>query len=122
MKKEVLTHTLLLVIATALATIAVRPYLQPPPAKAESIPSRPLYVEPGIQLLRKPDGTLQVYGKVMIDMRTGTIWGFPTGTFDSYPSNPLQVKPITTHPIELGRFALEDTDTTTGREAGTATN
>ena len=71
---------------------------------------RSFYIEPGVQMLRQPDGSGQVYGRVMVDMRNGRIWGFPTGTLDAYPSNPLEGKPATSHPFALGRFALEDTD------------
>ena len=65
---------------------------------------------PAPELLRSPDGTTQVYGKVMVDLRTGKIWGFPTLAPQSYPSNQLQNKPQTSRPFELGRFALEDTN------------
>jgi len=79
MKKLSLTNTLLTIIAVALTTIAIHPYLQPAPARAEGLSARPLYIEPGVQMLRKPDGSTQVYGKVVVDLRTGKIWGFPTG-------------------------------------------
>jgi hypothetical protein len=46
----------------------------------------------------------------MIDMRNGQVWGFPTGSPDTYPSNPLQSKPQVSRPFALGRFALEDTE------------
>ena len=52
----------------------------------------------------------QVYGKVMVDMRTGKIWGFPTNAPQSYPSNNLQNKPPVSRPFELGKFAFEDTN------------
>ncbi|MCU1321939.1 MAG: hypothetical protein JWM43_1588 [Acidobacteriaceae bacterium] len=110
MKRFSLTQVLLFVVAMALIAIAIRPYIQPASARAASQSAYPFYIEPGVQLLRKPDGTLNVYGKVVIDMRSGAIWGFPTGTLDPYPSNSLQDKPVTTSPIELGRFAFEETD------------
>jgi len=44
------------------------------------------------------------------DLRTGKIWGFPTMTTDPYPFNALNLKPQTSHPFELGRFAFEDMD------------
>ena len=49
-------------------------------------------------MLRQPDGSGQAYGKVVIDLRNGKIWGFPTGTLDTYPSNPLDSKPVTSTP------------------------
>ena len=110
MKKIPLTQVLLAIIAVALVVIAIRPYIQPAPAEAQSLPTHPFYIEPGVQMLRQPDGTAQVYGKVVIDLRTGNVWGFPTGTLDTYPSNPLEGKPVTAHPFKLGKYAFEDID------------
>jgi hypothetical protein len=81
-KKNVLTNALLGVIAMALIVIAARPYVSPPPVVADSAPVHALFIEPGVQNLRYPDRTGQVYGKVVVDLRTGKIWGFPTGTVD----------------------------------------
>jgi hypothetical protein len=103
LKKNALTHTLL-------SVIALHPYIEPPPAQAQSGSPRELFIEPGIQSLRKPDGTIQMYGKVVVDMRTGRTWGFPTGPIYPYPSNSVSDKPVTTHPFELGKFAFEDID------------
>lgn len=102
------TTVLLAIIATALIVIAARPYIAPPVAEAQSS-SRSFYIEPGVQILRNPDASGQVYGKVIVDLRTGKIWGFPTGTLDPYPSNPMDNKPTTSHPFALGRFALDET-------------
>jgi hypothetical protein len=107
MRRQDFTIVLLLIIAAALVVIAVRPIFAPRTAEAQST-VYPLYIEPGSEMLRTPDGTTQVYGKVMVDMRTGKIWGFPTNAPQSYPSNGLQNKPATSRPFELGRFALED--------------
>ncbi len=52
----------------------------------------------------------QVCGRVVVDMRTGKVWGFPTFSPDSYPVNGADTKPRTSHPFALGRFAFEDTD------------
>jgi hypothetical protein len=100
---------LLLIIAIALVAIAVRPLVSPRAAEAQST-VYPFYIEPGSELLRKPDGSAQVYGKVVIDMRNGKVWGFPTNAPQSYPSNGLQNKPPTSRPFELGKFAFEDID------------
>jgi hypothetical protein len=109
MRRQDLTIVLLSIIAAALVGIAVQPIFAPRTAEAQST-VYPLYLEPGSELLRKPDGTTQIYGKVMVDMRTGKIWGFPTNAPQSYPANQLQNKPPTSRPFELGRFALEDID------------
>jgi hypothetical protein len=110
MRHLTLTNSLLFVIALALIAIAVRPYIDPAPAFAQAASSRSYYIEPGVQMLRNPDGSGQVYGKVVVDLRNGKVWGFPTNTADPYPSYPMDSKPATSHPFALGRFAVEETD------------
>jgi hypothetical protein len=110
MRKENLTLVLLSIIAVALVAIAVQPIFTPRAAEAQQSTIYPFYIEPGSELLRAPDGSSQVYGKVVVDMRSGKIWGFPTLAPQSYPSNGLQNKPPTSRPFELGRFAFEDTN------------
>jgi hypothetical protein len=109
-RRNVLTNALLGVIAMALVVIAARPYVSPVPVAADSAPAHAFYIEPGVQNLRYPDGTGQVYGKVVVDLRSGKIWGFPTGTVDPYPSYPLDSKPTVSKPFALGRYAFEDTE------------
>jgi hypothetical protein len=104
------TNVLLLVIAIALAAMAIEPLVKPRPTQAQVMADYPLYFEPGVFLLRAPDGTSQIYGKMAIDLRTGRIWGFPTYGQQPYPVDISTTKPITSKPILLGRFALEDTD------------
>jgi hypothetical protein len=108
MRRENLTVALLAIIAVALVAIAVQPMFTPRTAEAQSTLGYPFYIEPGSEMLRAPDGSSQVYGKVVVDMRTGKIWGFPTLAPQSYPSNGMQNKPPTSRPFELGRFAFED--------------
>ena len=66
-----------------------------------------MYIEPGVQMLKTSDGSKQVYGRMVVDLRTGKIWGFPTITTDPYPFNALDSKPQTSRPFELGSFAFE---------------
>ena len=40
-------------------------------------------------MLKSSDGSKQLYGRMVVDLRTGKIWGFPTYTTDPYPSNPM---------------------------------
>ncbi len=108
MRKDNLTLALLLIIAIALVAIAVRPVLAPRAAQAQSNAVYPFYIEPCSEFLRAPDGSSQVYGKVVVDMSTGKILGFPTLAPQSYPTAGLQNKPPTSRPFELGRFAFED--------------
>jgi hypothetical protein len=105
-----ITNLLLLVIAVALVVIAIEPYTKPRPAQAQVMADYPLYFEPGVYLLRAPDGTSQIYGKVVVDLRSGRIFGFPTYGQQPYPIDITTTKPITSKPIVLGRFAVEDTD------------
>jgi hypothetical protein len=110
MKVDWFVKFLLLASAVSLGTIAFRPYLAPPLVMAQAGDPHPLYFEPGTFMLRAPDGSQQVYGKVAIDMRNGKVWGFPTFTQDPYPSNATSSTPPTTHPFLLGKFALGDVD------------
>jgi hypothetical protein len=110
MKTDTFKNLLLLTIAIALIAIAVKPYRQPPPAEAQAVAAQPYYIEPGVQMLRRPDGNGQVYGRMIVDLRTGKIWGFPTNGIDPYPSNPLESKPMVSHPFALGKFAFEEMD------------
>ena len=108
MKIDWVTKGLLLVIAAALCAIAVRPYVAPRIAEAQSGTAYPVYIEPGVQMLKSADGRKSVYGRMVVDLRTGKIWGFPTITTDPYPFNALGGKPVTSRPFELGSFAFED--------------
>jgi hypothetical protein len=110
MKNDRMTRFLLAVIAIALSAIAIRPYVVPHSAQAQSSTAYPVFIEPGVQMLKSSDGSKQLYGRMVVDLRTGKIWGFPTMTTDPYPFNAMNSKPQTSHPFELGRFAFEDMD------------
>ncbi len=100
-----LDSTIKLLLAAAvlfLGMIALRPLLQPTPVSAQTNDTRRFYVEPGTTMLRKPDGSAQVYGKVFIDMQTGDVWGFPTNSTDPYPQNPTSSEPPKSRPMYLG--------------------
>jgi hypothetical protein len=108
MSNAKITNILLFIIALALSVIAAKPFFAPHSAQATT-ESYPLYVEPGMTMLRAPDGTSNLYGKVMIDMSTGNIWGFPTLNQAPYPVDINSTKPPVSHPMLLGNFALQDT-------------
>lgn len=110
MRRDAVTNSLLALIAVALIAIAVRPSIAPGPAQAQSLPAYPFHIEPGVQMLHRAGVTENLYGRVVVDMRNGKIWGFPTGTIDTYPTNSLDEKPVTSHPLYLGRFAFEEVD------------
>ncbi len=108
MKIDRLVKCLLLVIAVSLSAIAIRPLIAPSIAQAQSGDELPLYFEPGVTVLRAPDGSRQVLGKVAVDLRNGNIWGFPTLSQDPYPSAGAETRAPTSHPFLLGKFALTD--------------
>ena len=84
--------------------------MAPPVIEAQSGDASSIYIEPGTSMLRAPDGSRQVLGKVMIDLRTGNVWGFPTLSPDPYPSAATGSTPPTSHPFLLGKFALADVE------------
>jgi|GEM_PF-6682055 len=102
-----MTNALLGLIAVSLMVLTARPYIAPPEVHADANSLDPLYVEPGVHMLRIAKGG-QVLGKVVVNLRTGDVYGFPTGTSDSYPVSPIDNKPQNSHAIPLGRFALEE--------------
>lgn len=110
MKIDWLVKTLLFAAAVFLGTIALRPLLLPSPVRAQAHEIYPFYVEPGTVMLRAPDGSRQVYGRMVIDLRNGKIWGFPTMTQDPYPVDQMKSDAPTSRPFLLGKFAFGDTD------------
>ena len=106
MKADTTTKLLLGVIAIALCVITFRPLVSPQPVQAQATTMRALYVEPGTTTLRSPGADRSVTGKVMIDLNTGDVWGFPTLTSAPYPVDATQAAPSVSHPIYLGRFDL----------------
>ena len=110
MKLDAFMKAMLLIIALALAMIALRPVISAPSAHAQSGDAYPFYVEPGVVMLRAPDGSRQVYGRMVIDLRNGKVWGFPTMTQDPYPVNQMNSAPPVSHPFLLAKFAFGDTD------------
>jgi hypothetical protein len=94
---------LLTVIALLLGVVAFRPLARPASVRAQSDFSY-LYVEPGTTTLRRPDGTQQTEGKMVVDMRTRDIWGFPTMYATPYPVDIAHSQPPVSSPIYLGRF------------------
>ena len=77
MKLDWFVKLVLSMIVVLLGTLVLRPLFQSAPVEAQSVDGRSFYVEPGYAMLRKPDGSGQMYGKLMIDMRTGDIGDSP---------------------------------------------
>ncbi len=108
MELDRFTKVMLVVIAVLLGMLVLRPMVQPAPVRAQGNDGYPFYVEPGYTMLRKPDGTAQVYGKVAIDMRSGDIWGFPTLAQGPYPVDTGKTTPPKSYPMYLGKFMFGD--------------
>ncbi len=102
-----LTRALLALIAVLLVVVLIRPTLLPSVVYAQP-EVYPFYVEPGFTTIRKTDGSLQTYGKVMIDMRNGDIWGFPTVAQQSYPVDTTKTTPPKSYPVYLGQFVFSE--------------
>ncbi|HTZ82306.1 MAG TPA: hypothetical protein VMB66_03895 [Candidatus Acidoferrales bacterium] len=64
---------------------------------ADSGAGYPVYVEPGVTVLRASDGTQQLMGKVMIGLRNGNVWGFPT--LQQIPYLPPELTRSRTSPV-----------------------
>ena len=98
-----------LLILTLLVLIAdlTKPFWIPAPPVVQAQGSTyPVHIEPGVTMLRTPDGSRQVLGKVVIDLRNGDVWGFPTTVQQPFPIDVTQQKPPTSTPFRLGRFDL----------------
>jgi hypothetical protein len=101
---DLYTKAVLTAIAVLLGVLALRPAVSPVSVQAQSEVSD-LYIEPGIIGIRKPDGGTQGEGKMVIDRRTGDVWGFPTILAGApYPIDGGSSKPPTSKPTYLGRF------------------
>lgn len=98
---DLFTKAVLAVIAMLLAVIAFRPI----PVHAQSDRSS-YYIEPGISSLRGPDGSSLGQGKVVIDLRNGSVWGFPTSVDLPYLVDPISRKPAVSKPTLIGKFDL----------------
>jgi hypothetical protein len=102
------TKVMLVIIAVLLGVVVFRPVVQPAPVRAQADDGYPFFVEPGYTMLRKPDGTAQMYGKMIIDMRNGDVWGFPTLSQGPYPVDTAKTTPPKSYPMYLGKFMFED--------------
>ena len=108
MKVDRFIKAILLVIAILLGVLVFRPLVQPSPVRAQGSDGYPFYVEPGYTMIRKPDGTAQMYGKMVIDMRSGDVWGFPTLAQGPYPVDTAKTTPPKSNPIYLGKFMFSE--------------
>ena len=105
MKLNLFDRAVLALVTIFLGVLALRPLFTPEVARAQG-GSDHLYIEPGVHTLLSPDKSRQTEGKIMVDLTTGSIWGFPTGQDTPYPIDPLKAQPATSSPIYLGKFDL----------------
>ena len=104
-RKDLYLKVVLTAIALALAILALQRVQELPVARAQSEYSY-LYIEPGITTIRTPNGGGEVQGKMVVDLRNGDIWGFPTDTTLPYPVSTFKTEPPVSKPVYLGRFDL----------------
>ncbi len=104
MKPDPFVRTVLLLIAVFLGLIALRPLTTSQKVQAESEAAYSFYIEPGTTMLTSPDGSQNVIGKVVVDLRSGKIWGFPTLQPQPYPKVTTTGQPPLVSPIYLGRY------------------
>jgi hypothetical protein len=88
-----------------LGILALRPLFTPEAVRAQAGQDH-LYIEPGIKMLLSPDRARQTQGKVVVDLTTGNIWGFPTSPDTPYPIDTVKPQPATSAPIYLGKFDM----------------
>ena len=103
MKPDALVRVLLFLITVFLGVIALRPFAGTQ-IRADSTDGFDFYIEPGTTMLRAPDRSRQVMGKVAVDRKTGKIWGFPTLGPQPYPMDAEKAMPPTSKPIYLGQY------------------
>lgn len=103
MKLTVFDRIAVALILVLLGMLALRPLFTPEIARAQTSAGH-YYVEPGIHVLRSPDRTKQVHGKIVVDLTNGDIWGFPTAQDVPYPVDTVRTQPATSLPMYLGRF------------------
>ena len=82
------------------------------PVEAQSSATN-FYIEPGTVAIRSPDGGGALGdGKMVIDLKTGDVWGFPTNSAGSpYPIDTTSNKPPVSKPVYLGRFNFSEMKT-----------
>ena len=99
---DLYTKAVLTAIALLLAVLAFRPIFSPSAVQAQA-DSPSLYIEPGVTTIQSPDGSYEGAGKMVIDLRTGDAWGFPTIQAAAVHRMGASKTPVI-KPSYLGRF------------------
>jgi hypothetical protein len=91
-------------VLTAIALLLAALVMRPTPVAAQT-DNATLYVEPGTSPIRKLNGGVPGDGKVVINMSTGEVYGFPTHAAGApYPIDSLNGGPPVAKPVYLGKF------------------
>ncbi len=106
--KDLFTKVVLTAGTCMLGVIALRPIFMSAPVEAQTPSNKDIYIEPGVVSIRNPDGGGTIGdGRLMIDRKTGDVWGFPTQSGGApYPIDPTSKTPPTSKPVYLGKFDL----------------
>ena len=104
MRLDPFVKAMLLLITVFTGLIALRPFVEPRAARAQDEEPLPVYIEPGTTTLLAPGGRSEQIGKVVVDLRNGNIWGFPTLTQRPYPIDATKSEPAVSRPMYLGRY------------------
>jgi hypothetical protein len=93
-------------ILTVIAVLLMVLVMRPAAVRADN-EAATYFVEPGTTPIRNLNGGVPGEGKVVINMSTGDVWGFPThGTGAPYPVDTLNLNerlPVS-KPVYLGKF------------------
>lgn len=108
MKLDWFVKSVLVLIVIFLGIVAFRPIAQPPLVMAQSGQPYPFWIEQGTVSLKKPDGNV-TWGKVVVDLRTGDVWGFPMKAQNTpYPVYGTGDTSKVSHPMYLGHMAFDE--------------
>lgn len=91
-------------VLTAIALLLAALVMRPAPVNADN-ESATFFVEPGTTAIRNLNGGVPSDGKVVINMSTGEVWGFPTHAAGApYPIDSMNERSPVSRPIYLGKF------------------
>ena len=95
---DLYTKVVLTAAVQLLGVLALQPWLSPAAVRAEA-ETTSLYIEPGLTRIPGPNLGPDTMGKLVIDLKTGDAWGFPT-IFTNYRESAVS------KPIYIGRMDL----------------
>ena len=93
---DLYTKVMLTAVVLLLGVLALQPFLSPAAVKAES-EAASLFIEPGLTRIPGQGPNSDTMGKLVIDLRTGEAWGFPT-MFTNYRESAIS------KPVYIGRM------------------